>query len=102
MKTISNLKKYDFINLELSQGIISDCLVYQVSSKGIHIYPMGRAIEESDISRAIAKIFIRKDDVLGVEFNKLSRLFYAVNSQNSFLREALNYHMRNESERRKN
>jgi len=93
MKTISNLKKYDLIDLELSQGTIIDCLIYQVSKKGIHIYPLSKAIDEDDISRAIAKIFIRKADILNFEYKKVNRLFYAVNCKHSFLKEALDYHM---------
>lgn len=93
MKTISSLKKYDLIDLQLTQGLIEDCLIYQVSKRGIHIYPVGKAISDEINSRAIAKIFIPKAHIINFEYKKPNRLLYAVNNKNSFLLEAMKFHM---------
>lgn len=103
MKIPSNsVKKYDLITLELTKGIVQNCLVQAVHTGGISVYPIQKYIEEADHPRAVAKIFVPYENIVGTSLEKIKLLFYTVNTTHPFLREALEYHMKNESESRQN
>jgi hypothetical protein len=103
MKISSNIKKYDLITLEVTKGVIKNCLVQAVhKSGGITVYPIEKYIEDAEHPRAVAKIFIPNENIVKTTKENLNLLFYTVNTKHSFLREALEYHMKNESESRQN
>jgi hypothetical protein len=102
MKIPFNVKKYDLVTLEVDKGIVKNCLVQAVHKGGLSIYPIQQYIEDAEHPRAVAKIFVPYDIIVAIEPEKIKLLFYTVNTRHPFLREALDYHMKNESESRQN
>lgn len=102
MKIPFNVKKYDLITLEVNKGVVKNCLVQAVHKGGISVYPIQQYIEDAEYPRAVAKIFVPFETILTIEPEKIKLLFYTVNTTHPFLREALEYHMKNESESRQN
>lgn len=101
-KIASKIKKYDLITIEVEKGTIKNCLVQAVHKGGITIYPIEKYIEEVQHPRAIAKIFVPYENIVDFKPEKINLLFYAVTTTHPFLLETLEYHMKNESESRKN
>lgn len=102
MKIASSIKKYDLITLEVVKGTIKNCLVQSVHKGGITVYPIERYIVDEEHPRAMAKIFIPNEIIIKTTKENLNLLFFTVNTKHGFLREALEYHMKNESESRQN
>lgn len=94
---LEDIKKYDLLTIELKEGVIRNCLVYNVMEFGITIYPIQQLIDDVDFPRAIAKVFISKERIVDLKKDNLRLLFYALNTQHRFTRDAIEYHMNSSS-----
>lgn len=102
MKIHTNFKKYDFVKITLNTGTVENCLVYDIDDRGITFLPIEKYVKTTELPQHIARIYMLAKNIVSIEKENLTLLFYAVNTKNKFVREALEYHMKNEAESRKN
>lgn len=92
---LEDIKKYDLITVQLREGEIKNCLVFNIVEDGITIYPVQQFIEDIDYPRAVARVFIAKNRIVDLRKDNFKLLFYAVNTPHKFTREAIEFHMNN-------
>lgn len=92
-----SLKKYDFINIKIfDRQDIRFCLVVDADKDNLLVLPIERNIEDVDSPRAIFKVQVPYHYIEDIEHVNISKLFYAVNSEHSIIKDALKFHMYNE------
>lgn len=98
MKMIPKIKKYDLVTLHLEENVIQNCLIYEINDHGIKVYPIQRLVEETDFPRAVARVFVHYPKIKSIEHENINLLFYAIHTHNTFVQEALEFHMKRISE----
>jgi len=91
-RTLFDLKKYDYIDIQVGDSTLEDCLVEKTSGKGVHILNIKKAIDEDH--NPMIKIFVPNKSIRNVKHNSIKRLLYAVNSKNKLIKEALKHHLK--------